>query len=139
MDTNDIVLVILEDPQGLILLQLRSQKAGIANPGQWGLFGGHVEPGEDPEAAAIREIKEELSIDLNPSKLRLVREFDRRNVDFHYFLYHYPLDNEMHSAHLNEGERFAAATPDSIRLGRLEGASIVAHHLEEILRLWGAA
>ena len=47
---------------GRILMQLRDEKAGIAFPGQWGFFGGTIEPGETPEAAARRELAEEVGI-----------------------------------------------------------------------------
>lgn len=46
---------------GKILLGLRS--AGRAYyPDTWDVFGGHVEDGESPEEALIREIEEELGI-----------------------------------------------------------------------------
>ncbi|WP_101924985.1 NUDIX domain-containing protein [Luteimonas rhizosphaerae] len=34
------------------------------NAGRWLPTGGHVEPGEDPRATVVRELKEELGIDL---------------------------------------------------------------------------
>ena len=40
------------------LLQLRDDIDGIAAPGCWGLFGGHLEPGESPETALRRELEE---------------------------------------------------------------------------------
>ena len=52
-----IALVILEDRRGRIYLQLRSQIKGIANPGQWGLFGGHIEAHESPEQGACARYK----------------------------------------------------------------------------------
>lgn len=42
------------------LLQLRDNIPGILYPGYWGLFGGHLEPGETPEVALQREILEEI-------------------------------------------------------------------------------
>ena len=47
------------------VLQLRDDVPGIAAPGMWALFGGHIEPGESPEEALLREVREELSIDLS--------------------------------------------------------------------------
>lgn len=35
-------------------------------PNMWGFFGGHIEEGETPEQAVVREIKEELQIDIVP-------------------------------------------------------------------------
>ena len=50
--------VILVDRRGWILLQERDEFPAI-DPEKWGLVGGHVEDGEDVEAAAYRELLEE--------------------------------------------------------------------------------
>jgi 8-oxo-dGTP diphosphatase len=50
--------------EGKVLLQHRDDKPDIAWPGAWTIFGGHVEPGEDPETAARREMEEELGLRL---------------------------------------------------------------------------
>jgi 8-oxo-dGTP pyrophosphatase MutT (NUDIX family) len=42
------------------LMQLRDDIPGIVYPGHWGFFGGHLEPGEDPEQALRRELVEEI-------------------------------------------------------------------------------
>ena len=43
------------------LLQLRDDVETIIHPGHWGLFGGHLEPGETAEEAVQRELEEEIS------------------------------------------------------------------------------
>jgi 8-oxo-dGTP pyrophosphatase MutT (NUDIX family) len=53
--------VILVDHRGWLLLQERDSQAPIA-PDKWGMVGGHVEEGEDFEAAAYRELAEETGI-----------------------------------------------------------------------------
>lgn len=60
-----IAAIILENDKGEILLYLRDNKPGIPFPNYWDLIGGHVEEGETPEEALVREVKEELNIDLN--------------------------------------------------------------------------
>ena len=55
--------VILVDRRGWLLLQERDEHAPVA-PEQWGLVGGHVEPGEDWETALHREIEEETGLRL---------------------------------------------------------------------------
>ena len=65
--------VILVDPTGRILLQERDEHAPI-DPDLWGLVGGHVEPGEEHEPAAYRELAEETGIDAAPGTLELWRE-----------------------------------------------------------------
>jgi len=134
-----IALVILEDTQGRIFLQLRSQVPGIANPGQWGLLGGHLESGESFVTAAIREVEEELSCTLQSGKMRFLATFsreDKAGVVLQYQLFHYLVSNELDRAVLTEGERFAAFSPEQIRSGTLEGTEIVLHHLEQLLAYW---
>lgn len=46
--------------QGRYLMQLRDDIPGILYPGVWGLFGGHLEFGEEPEAGLKRELIEEI-------------------------------------------------------------------------------
>jgi 8-oxo-dGTP pyrophosphatase MutT (NUDIX family) len=66
--------VVLVDPVGRILLQERDEHAPI-DPEKWGLSGGHVEAGEDFEAAAYRELEEETGVRLPPGTLTLFDEF----------------------------------------------------------------
>jgi 8-oxo-dGTP pyrophosphatase MutT (NUDIX family) len=56
-----IALVLLVDSAGAVFLQLRDRDAR-AEPGQWGLPGGHVEDGESYEQAARRELAEETGL-----------------------------------------------------------------------------
>ena len=55
--------VVLVDRRGYLLFQERDEHAGI-DPERWGFPGGHVEPGEDPETAAHRELAEETGVRL---------------------------------------------------------------------------
>ena len=59
-----IAAIIFENDQDEILLYMRDNKPGIPFPHHWDLFGGHVEDGESPEEALVREVKEELNYDL---------------------------------------------------------------------------
>jgi 8-oxo-dGTP diphosphatase len=63
-----VALVLLVDGQGRVLMQHRSVDAPIS-PNRWGLPGGHVEDGEDPLAAAHRELLEETGLTVD--RLRL--------------------------------------------------------------------
>lgn len=69
-----IAAIILENDRGEFLLALRDNKAWIPFPNHWDLIGGHVEDGETPEEALIREFKEELGLDLPDYKF--YKEFE---------------------------------------------------------------
>ena len=69
-----IAAIILENDKGEFLLALRDNKSWIPFPNHWDLIGGHVEEGETPEEALIREFKEELGLDLMDYKF--YKEFE---------------------------------------------------------------
>ena len=57
--TYAVALAMLQS-DGQWLLQLRDDIATIIYPGHWGLFGGHLDPGETATEAVMRELKEEI-------------------------------------------------------------------------------
>jgi len=63
-----IAAIILENDNGDFLLALRDNKSWIPFPNHWDLIGGHVEEGETPEEALVREYKEELGLELKEYK-----------------------------------------------------------------------
>lgn len=62
-----VVAVALIDPDGRVLIAQRPEGKQLA--GLWEFPGGKVEPGERPEIALIRELKEELGIDVTEACL----------------------------------------------------------------------
>jgi len=62
-----VVAAALIDADGRILLQQRAPGRALA--GLWEFPGGKIEPGETPEAALIRELKEELGVATDASCL----------------------------------------------------------------------
>lgn len=62
-----VVAVALVDSEQRVLLQQRA--AGRPMAGLWEFPGGKVHPGETPEDALIRELKEELDIDVSAACL----------------------------------------------------------------------
>lgn len=56
-----LVGVMLVDDRGWLLLQHRDGNA-LVSPNQWTMPGGGIEPGEEPEQAARRELLEETGL-----------------------------------------------------------------------------
>ena len=72
-EPRSFACVILVDPEGRVLLQERDGNAPI-DPDTWGMPGGHLEPGEQPETGAYRELREETGLRLSPGTLTLFTE-----------------------------------------------------------------
>jgi 8-oxo-dGTP diphosphatase len=66
--------IVLVDRRGWVLLQERDEHP-VIDPGCWGFVGGHVDRGEEPDAAAYRELREETGLVAEPPELALWREF----------------------------------------------------------------
>jgi mutator protein MutT len=60
-----VALVLIADDTGTPCFVLTRRAAGVrAHGGQWALPGGRLDPGETPEVAALRELSEEVGLDL---------------------------------------------------------------------------
>lgn len=70
--TASVVGIITNDKGELLLLDHLLRPAS-----GWGLPGGFLDPGEQPEAAIRREIREETGLELNDIKLYRVRTLKR--------------------------------------------------------------
>ena len=62
-----VVAAALSDADGRVLIAQRPEGKALA--GLWEFPGGKIEPGERPEQALIRELHEELGIDVNAACL----------------------------------------------------------------------
>jgi 8-oxo-dGTP diphosphatase len=79
-----VVAVALVDGDGRVLLAQRP--AGKSMAGLWEFPGGKVQPAEAPEAALIRELKEELDIDVTEACLAPLTFASHRYERFHLLM-----------------------------------------------------
>lgn len=111
-----VAVGLIVDRDGRVLLQHRDDKPDIPAAGLWGLFGGHVEPGESPAEAFLREMEEELTWRPHRFERYLTREVDGDgwHLTSHVFAAH--LDVPFDALTQREGQGMAlfdpAAPPD---------------------------
>ncbi len=79
-----VVAVALVDIDGRVLIAQRPK--GKAMAGLWEFPGGKVEEGEQPEAALIRELDEELGIDVSENCLAPFTFASHSYDDFHLLM-----------------------------------------------------
>jgi len=79
-----VAAVALVDADGRVLIARRPE--GKAMAGLWEFPGGKVEAGERPETALIRELKEELGIDISEACLAPLTFASHSYPDFHLLM-----------------------------------------------------
>lgn len=86
MNRLTVAVGVVMDDTGKILVAQRPQ--GKVCAGQWEFPGGKVEPGESVNDALVRELKEELNIEVLGSRHLFdhTNEFSDRVVDLHVWL-----------------------------------------------------
>lgn len=99
--------------QGRYLMQLRDDIPGILYPGVWGLFGGHLEPGEDPETGLKRELIEEI----NYTAPQLTKFRCYGDSKIMRYMFSCPLVVPLKTLELREGWDLALLTPEAIQRG----------------------
>jgi 8-oxo-dGTP diphosphatase len=84
MKTVLVAAVALVDADGRVLVSKRPEGKQLA--GLWEFPGGKVEAGERPETALIRELKEELGIDVTEACLAPLTFASHTYEDFHLLM-----------------------------------------------------
>ena len=114
--------VLVFNSRGEIFLQKRSMRKDIA-AGKWdSSASGHLDSGEDYDACAVREVREEIGLDLKsgargtrPSELEKLFKIDARQETGWEFCWIYRCESEgpfvLHPDEIETGEWFA---PDAV-------------------------
>jgi len=107
--------VALIDADGRVLLAQRPEGKSMA--GLWEFPGGKVEPGETPEAALIRELKEELGIDTWQSCLAPLTFASHAYPEFHLLMPLFACRRWQGAATPREGQTLAWVRPAAVLHG----------------------
>src|SRR5713101_714429 len=107
-----VVAVALVDVDGRVLLAERPEGKSMA--GLWEFPGGKVHDGEMPEAALIRELKEELGIDVTASCLAPFTFASHGYAEFHLLMPLYVCRKWQGSVTAREGQRLAWVRPNRL-------------------------
>ncbi|CAN1485725.1 MutT NTP pyrophosphohydrolases including oxidative damage repair enzymes [Paracoccaceae bacterium] len=113
MRTLLVSAVALIDPDGRVLLAQRPEGKSLA--GLWEFPGGKVEAGETPEAALIRELKEELDIDTWTSCLAPLTFASHSYPDFHLLMPLFACRRWQGTVRPAEGQKLAWVRPNALR------------------------
>ena len=115
MSTKSILVAAcaLVDADNRVLLAQRP--AGKPMAGLWEFPGGKVEAGERPEQTLIRELKEELAIDVNEACLAPLTFASHRYPDFHLLMPLYVCRRWQGTVTAREGQTLAWVRPNRLR------------------------
>ncbi len=110
---QDILLVVacaLVDDDGRVLIAKRPEGRSMA--GLWEFPGGKIEPGERPEDALIRELGEELGIDVSESCLAPLTFASHTYEAFHLLMPLYVCRRWEGELEAREGQQLAWVRPN---------------------------
>jgi 8-oxo-dGTP diphosphatase len=108
-----VVAVALVDADGRVLIAQRPEGSRMA--GLWEFPGGKVRDGETPEAALIRELNEELGIDVTDSCLAPLTFASHPYADFHLLMPLYACRVWKGEITGREGQAFKWVRPNQLR------------------------
>jgi 8-oxo-dGTP diphosphatase len=102
MGRREVAWALILDRKGRLLLHLRDNKPEIRYPGCWSLIGGGIEEGESPQAAVLRELREELGADFGKEHIVQLKELNPDGIKRYVFL----VETRQKKFKLGEGQRF---------------------------------
>jgi len=132
-DYHLVVFVWLRNSKGEYLISKRAPNKGY--PNMWENTGGSAVAGDDSLSAAVREIKEEIGLDVNPENGKLIKSSISEDSFLDVWLFQQDFD--INDVVLQENETVDAkyATLDEIQCMIENGEFISVHHDLDILRM----
>lgn len=107
------VAIAILHQDNTFLMQLRDNIPTILYPGYWAFFGGHIEAGETPEEAVVREVLEEIDYEMKDPKFFMTSESDTAIR----YVFHEPLTVALSELTLKEGWDFDLVSVEELKQG----------------------
>ena len=128
-----VVACALIDADGRILIAQRPEGKSLA--GLWEFPGGKLEPGETPEDALIRELREELGVVTQAPCLAPLTFASHRYDDFHLLMPLYVCRRFSGTPTPREGQRLKWVRPSALRDYPMPPADapLIAHLIDLLL------
>jgi 8-oxo-dGTP diphosphatase len=134
---KQIAMVLVFDRHNRLLVYLRDNNSNIPFPEHWDFFGGHLEDGETPEEALVREVKEELGVELK--RWQFFRTYECLQGDAYPNVKHFywaKIDKTADELTLYEGQRLRSIEP--YERNGMKFANVLGEILEDFIQagLW---
>lgn len=128
-----VVHVWTQNSRGEFLLTKRSPNKGF--PNMWEVTGGSALAGDDSLTAAVREVKEETGVSLDPAQGKCVISYRRENCFCDVWLFRNDFD--LDAVVLQEGETCGKMCADAETIRRLhrEGVFVPYCYLDRMLEI----
>jgi 8-oxo-dGTP diphosphatase len=118
----EVALAMLQR-DGRWLMQLRDEIPTIVAPGCWGLFGGHLDPGETPEQALRRELLEEISWQPPALERVMVHHIHQRTAH----VFRAELSVPLEQLQLLEGKDMALVSAEELMRGSIWSSQLATY------------
>ncbi|KAI8471039.1 MAG: NUDIX hydrolase domain-like protein [Monoraphidium minutum] len=116
-----VVAVALMEGRRVLLAQ---RPPGRAMAGLWEFPGGKIDPGEVPEAALVRELREELGIEVAPEDLRPLTFASHAYENFHLLMPLYECRRWSGAPRALEGQALAWAPAEEVASYAMPAADV---------------
>ena len=101
--------ILILNKKNQFLLQLRDRKKNVKSPDHWCLFGGLKKKRESYSQCIIREVKEELNINIKTpkflTKISYFYKIENKRKNIRYFYFIKLNDAKIKKIKLNEGQK----------------------------------
>jgi 8-oxo-dGTP diphosphatase len=134
---KEISQVLLFDCNRRLVVYLRDDNPAIPFPNHWDLFGGHLEAAETPEQALVREVREEVGVELKHWNFFRVYQCTRGDVYPNIkHIYWAQIDQSSAELTLHEGQRLMSIGLNE--LDRIKFANILREIVADFIEdgLW---